>query len=227
MRKILSSLLMIALALGCSKSGGSGGSTGGTGGTGTSANGTGLIPLKEGNVWNYRLKNYNVSTGAVTDSSNFTLTVNGTTAANGATYYKLVNSLDNSVLLLSDLTSSTIGSIDSVGGVNFYTAFASGTGDSLQSISNWSTTVSQSCTGTSKLYAYYADTTLVNLDGTVYSSSLKNDVVTFDCSSNKVLAQVYFVKQGVGLVRFAQYIYGSGGKLELQAAWVLESQTLQ
>jgi hypothetical protein len=226
MKKILFPLLMITFAFGCSKSGGSNGG-GGTGGTGSAANGTGLIPLKQGNVWNYRLKNYNVSTGAVTDSSNFTLTVSGTTVANGATYYKLVNSLDNSVLLLSDLTSSTIGSIDSVGGVNFYTAFVTGSGDSLQSVNSWPATVSTSCTGTSKLYAYYADTTLVNLDGTVYSSSQKNDVVTFDCSSNKVLAQVYFIKQGVGLVRYAQYIYGSGEKLELQAAWVLESESLQ
>jgi hypothetical protein len=122
MRKILFPLVLVALATGCSKSGGSGGNgSGGTGsgGTSTTANGTGLIPFKQGNVWNYRLKNYNVSTGDVTDSSNFTLTVSGTTSANNATYYKVVNSLDNSVWWLSDLTASTIGSIDSVNGVSF------------------------------------------------------------------------------------------------------------
>jgi hypothetical protein len=41
-----------------------------------------------------------------------------------------------------------------------------------------------------------------------------------------VLAQVYFVKPGLGLVRYVQYVYSSEGKLEMQLAWVLESFTL-
>lgn len=215
---------MIALIAGCSKSGG----TSGTNNNNNSGNNdnSALFPLSQGNVWNYRLKTYNPSTGALLDSSNFTLTANGTATAGGATYYKLVNSLDNSVLWLADLTATTLGSIDSVNGVSYYEAFASGTGDSLASISNWPVTVNASCTGTAKLYGYYADTTLINLDGTTYTGSLKNDVVVYDCSGNKVMAKVYFVKPGAGLVRYVQYLYGSGGKLEMQLAWVLESSSL-
>jgi len=221
---------MIALLTGCSKSGGSGsGSGSGSGnnsGTG-SANGSGLVPLKQGNVWNYRLKNYNTSTGALTDSSSFTLTVNGQSTANGTTYYKVVNSLDNSVLWLSNLNSTTLGSIDSTNGVDYYTAFVSGAGDSSASVSSWPVVVNSGCTGTEKLFGYFADTTLTNLDGTVYSNSIKNVAVIYNCSAEKVEAQVYFMQQGVGLVRYSQYIYSNTGALELQLAWVLESSSLQ
>jgi hypothetical protein len=37
---------------------------------------------------------------------------------------------------------------------------------------------------------------------------------------------VFFVKQGVGLVRYSQYVYNSAGDHLLQLAWVLESETL-
>ena len=95
--KVSFSLLMIALMTGCSKSGGSKTNTGNNGNSGSgNNNGVNLFPLTQGNVWNYRLKTYNPSTGALLDSSNFTLTVNGTTSANGTTYYNLVNSLDKS-----------------------------------------------------------------------------------------------------------------------------------
>jgi hypothetical protein len=224
MKALLLPSLLIVLLTGCSKSGSSGSSSGNNS-TGSN-NSTGLVPLKQGNVWNYRLKHYNTSTGALTDSSSFTLTVNGTSTANGDTYYKVVNSLDNSVWWLSNLSSSTIGSIDSVNGVTYYTAFASGTGDSLVSVSSWPVTVGSGCTGTEKLYGYYADTTLTNLDGTVYSNSIKSVAVIYNCSGVKVEAQVYFVQQGTGLVRYSQYIYGSSGQLELQLAWVLESSSL-
>jgi hypothetical protein len=227
MKKFLFPLLIVAALAGCSKSGGSKGSSGNTGNSGTgNNNSSALFPLAQGNVWSYRLKTYNPSTGSLLDSNNFTLTINSTATANGNTYYKLVSSLDNSSLWLANLSATTLGSIDSVGGVNYYESFASGTGDSLQSVSDWSVTVSASCTGTAKLYGYYADTTLVNLDGTTYSGSIKNVVVVYDCSADKVLAQVYFIKPGVGLVRYVQYIYSSEGKLEMQLAWVLESSTL-
>jgi hypothetical protein len=228
MKKILFSLLMIALMAGCSKSGGSKTNTGTNGNSGSGTNNsTALFPLAQGNVWSYRLKTYNPSTGALLDSSNFTLTVNGTASANGTTYYNLVNSLDNSSLWLANLTATTLGSIDSVNGVSYYTSFATGNGDSTSSASSWPVTVSSSCTGTAKLYGYYSDTTLINLDGTTYSSSIKNVVVIYNCSSEKVMAQVYFIKQGVGLVRYVQYLYGSNGELEMQLAWVLESSSLQ
>jgi hypothetical protein len=227
MKKFLFPLVIVAALAGCSKSGGSKSTSGNTGNGGTGNNNSStLFPLAQGNVWSYRLKTYNPSTGSLLDSSNFTLTINSTATANGNTYYKLVSSLDNSSLWLANLSATTLGSIDSVGGVNYYESFASGTGDSLQSVSDWSVTVSASCTGTAKLYGYYADTTLVNLDGTTYSGSIKNVVVVYDCSGDKVLAQVYFVKPGVGLVRYVQYIYSSEGKLEMQLAWVLESSTL-
>jgi hypothetical protein len=228
MKKILFPLLMITLMTGCSKSGGSKGNSGNTGNSGSgNNNSTELFPLSQGNVWNYRLKTYNPSTGALLDSSNFTLTVEGTTNVNGATYYNLVNSLDNSSLWLANLSTTTLGSIDSVNGVNYYTSFATGSGDSTESASSWPVTVSSSCTGTAKLYGYYSDTTLINVDGTVYSSSIKNVVVIFNCSAEKVMAQVYFIKQGVGLVRYVQYQYGSNGELEMQLAWVLESSSLE
>jgi hypothetical protein len=228
MKALLFPLFMIALLTGCSKSGGSGSGSGSGNNSGTgSANSSGLVPLKQGNVWNYRLKNYNTSTGTLTDSSSFTLTVNGQSTANGATYYKVVNSLDNSVLWLSNLNSTTLGSIDSINGVNYYTAFVSGTGDSTASVSSWPVVVNSGCTGTEKLYGYYADTTLTNLDGTVYSNSIKNVAVIFNCSGEKAEAQVYFMQQGVGLVRYSQYIYSNTGALELQLAWVLESSSLQ
>src|SRR5579862_8656639 len=121
MKKVLLPLLMIALATGCSKSGGSKGTSGNTGNSGTgNNNSTVLFPLAQGNVWSYRLKTYNPSTGSLLDSSNFTLTINSTATANGNTYYKLVSSLDNSSLWLANLSATTLGSIDSVGGVNYY-----------------------------------------------------------------------------------------------------------
>ena len=218
---------MIALMTGCSKSGGSKTNTGNNGNSGSgNNNSTNLFPLTQGNVWTYRLKTYNPSNGDLLDSSNFTLTVNGTASANGTTYYNLVNSLDNSSLWLANLTATTLGSIDSVNGVSYYTSFAAGNGDSTSSASSWTVTVSSSCTGTAKLYGYYSDTTLTNLDGTVYNSSIKNVVVIYNCSDEKVMAQVYFIKQGVGLVRYVQYVYGTNGELEMQLAWVLESSTL-
>jgi len=220
---------MIALMTGCSKSGSTGtsGNNGNTGNNGSGNNtNTTLFPLAQGNVWNYRLKTYNPSTGALLDSSNFTLTANATATANSETYYKLVSSLDNSSLWLANLSATTLGSIDSVNGVSYYLSFATGSGDSTASASSWPVTVSSSCTGTAKLYGYYSDTTLINLDGTVYSSSIKNVVVIYNCSDEKVMAQVYFIKQGVGLVRYVQYVYGTNGALEMQLAWVLESSTL-
>jgi hypothetical protein len=219
--KILLLPLAIMMMAGCSKSGSSKSSN-----TGTN-NSSGLMPLTQGNQWNYRLKSYNTSTGALIDSSDFTLTVSGTTTANGDTYYKLVNSNDNSALWLTNLSSSTLGSIDSTGGVTYYTAFVSGSGDSTTSASSWAEPVGTDCTGSAKLFGHFADTTLVNLDGTAYNNSIKNDVVIFNCSGEKVEAQVYFIEQGVGLVRYVQYIYSASGELEMQLVWVLESSSLQ
>jgi hypothetical protein len=218
---LLAALVCITV-FSCSKSSNSGGSSGG-GGT---SPGSVLFPLAMNDQWNYRLKDYDTATGLVTDSVNFTLTVTGQTTANGVTYYSVQNSLDNGTLWLANLSSTTVGSIDSVNGINYYTLFASGTGDSTQSISSWPVNVTGACVGTEKLYAFYADTTLVNLDGTVYTSSIKNDAVIYDCSSTKTEAQVFFVKQGVGLVRYSQYVYNSAGNHLLQLAWVLESETL-
>jgi hypothetical protein len=227
MKKILFSLWMIALITGCSKSGGAKSNSGNNGNSGSgNNNSTALFPLAQGNVWNYRLKTYNPSNGALLDSNNFTLTVNGTATANGTTYYDLVNSLDKSSLWLANLSATTLGSIDSVNGLSYYTSFATGSGDSAESAGSWPVTVSSSCTGTAKLYGYYSDTTLVNLDGTTYSGSIKNVVVIYNCSSEKVMAQVYFIKQGVGLVRYVQYLYSPNGELEMQLAWVLESSSL-
>jgi hypothetical protein len=218
---LLAAFICITL-FSCSKSSSS--SSGGGGGT--TPPGSVLFPLAMNDQWNYRLKDYDTATGLVTDSVDFTLTVTGQTTANGVTYYSLQNSLGNGTLWLANLSSTTVGSIDSVNGINYYTLFASGTGDSLQSISSWPVNVSGTCVGTEKLYAYYADTTLINLDGTVYTNSIKNDAVIYDCSSNKTEAQVFFVKQGVGLVRYSQYVYNSAGNHLLQLAWVLESETL-
>jgi hypothetical protein len=177
-------------------------------------------------VWNYRLKYYDTTTGSIIDSSNFSLTVVGQNTVNGATYFELQNSGTGNDYWLTNLNSTTIGSIDSVNSVQYYTLFASGTGDSVSSISSWPVSISGTCTGMDYLYAYYADTTLINLDGTVYSNSIKNVVVLTDCSGTPVLAQVYFVKQGLGLVRYVQYVISPNNTLLLQLAWVLESETL-
>lgn len=99
----------------------------------------------------------------------------------------------------------------------------------MQSISSWPICVPTNggtCQGSEKLYAYYADTTLANLDGTVYTNSIKSDAVKYDCSGQKFEAQVYFVKQGIGLVRYAQYVYNSKGEHLLRLAWILESYNL-
>src|ERR1700742_563160 len=110
----------------CSKSGG----TSGGGLTGVN-DGPDVMPLTTGNVWNYRLKHYNTTTGALTDSSNFTLTATGTMPADGTTYTKLVNSSDNSILWLTNVPGTALESIDSVGGVNYYVWFiGGGAGDS-------------------------------------------------------------------------------------------------
>ena len=40
-------------------------------------------------------------------------------------------------------------------------------------------------------------------------------------------ANVFFIKQGVGIVRYVRYGYKSNGTLVMNLAWVLESETLQ
>lgn len=225
MKTFLFSLLICIFLISCSKSS----SSGSGGGTTGYNNATGLFPLALNNQWNYKLKNYDSATGLAIDSTNFTLTVTGQTTANGIKYFSLQNSLTNNILWITNLSASTLGSIDSVSGITYFTLFASGSGDSLQSISSWPVNVTangSSCIGSEKLYAYYADTTLENLDGTIYTNSIKNDAVIYNCSSQKSLAQVYFVKQGMGLVRYAQYVYNAAGNRYLQLAWVLESETL-
>ena len=224
MKTFLSIAIIIATFISCSKS-----SSSGSGSTTGYNNATGLFPLAVNNQWSYRLKNYDTLTGAVIDSTNFTLTVAGQTTANGITYFKVVNSLDNSILWVTNLSATAVGSIDSVGGITYYTFFASGTGDSLQSAGSWPINVTangSTCQGSEKLYAYYADTTLANLDGTVYTNSIKSDDVKYNCSGQKFEAQVFFVKQGIGLVRYSQYVYNSKGAHALQLAWILESYTL-
>jgi hypothetical protein len=228
MKQIVSKI-SILLALGlyiifssCSKSSSSGSS-------GTTP-GTTLFPLALNNNWNYKLKIYDTATGTVTDSSFFTLTVTGKVSANGTTYYQFQNSIDTTtVTLLANINSTTLGSVDSAYGINYYTFFVAGTGDSTSSLGSWPVAVSSggsACEGTDKLYAHYADTTLVNNDGLTYTQSIKNVILTYDCSGNKLFANVYFIKQGVGLVRFSKYIYNPSGAHLLQSAWVLESETL-
>jgi hypothetical protein len=223
----LAAFAFAGVLISCSKSSSdSNSSNNGNGGNTGYNNGTGLYPLAVGSVWNYKLKDYNPATGATLDSTNFSLRVIGKTTANGITYFQLQNSLDNSITWLTNINSSTIGSIDSVNGVHYYTAFVSGSGDSTQSVSTWPANAGSSCVGTEDLYAHYADTTLADFEGNVYTNSIKNDAVIFNCSSNKYEAQIYFVKQGIGMVRYAQYTYTAGGTRELVAAWLLQSYTL-
>jgi hypothetical protein len=198
--------------------------------TGTNPN-TALFPLNVNNSWYYKLKTYDTSTGAVLDSSYFTLTITGTVSANGNTYYQFQNSIANSSqILIAALNNTTLGTVDSAYGINYHTFFVSGTGDSTQSVSSWPDSINAngvSCQGTDKLYAYYADTTLINEDGIVYTNSIKNIIETYDCSGNKYIANVYYVEQGVGLVRYALYVYSPSGVPVLYLAWVLESETLK
>jgi hypothetical protein len=220
----LTVITMFTIFFSCSKSS----SSGGGGSTGTPPTSS-LFPLKLNNQWNYKLKDYDSATGLAIDSTNFTLTVVDSMITNGVTYYQLQNSLGTGSLWIANLTNTTLGSIDSVGGITYYTLFASGTGDSTQSISSWPVNVSSggsSCVGAEKLYAYYADTTLENLDGTVYTNCIKNDAVVYNCSNAKYIAQVFFVKQGLGLARYAEYFYNASGDRFLALAWVLESETL-
>lgn len=133
MKTFLFLALISVVLFSCSKSSSSNSNNGG-------GNTTGIFPLAVNNVWNYKLKDYNTATGAVIDSSYFTITVTTKTTANGNTYYELVNSLNNGAVWLTNLTSTTLGSIDSVGGVSYFTFFVDGTGDSLQSVSSWPVT---------------------------------------------------------------------------------------
>ena len=203
------------------------------GGSGNSSNnnsGTSLFPLKLNNSWQYKLKNYNLQTGAVIDSSYFTLSIVGQTTENGNTYFQFANGPDTTTLtLIAALNGTTLGTIDNEYGKSFPTFFVMGTGNNEESVSSWPVAINSNggtCEGTNKLYAYYADTTLVNEDGIVYANSIKNIVETYDCSGNKLIANVYFVKQGVGLVRYVRYYYSAAGKIELALAWVLESENL-
>ncbi len=219
---VLSAICACMIFPACKKSGGSSSTTTNTG--------TPLFPLAVNNSWYYKLKLYDTATGISTDSSYFTLGIAGTVTANGVTYYKFQNSVDTTTLgLLANINNTTLGSVDSAYGISYYTFFVSGTGDSTSSVSSWPVSVSvngTTCQGTDRLYAYYADTTLINDNGTTYTSSIKNVVLTYDCSGNKLIANVYFMKQGVGLVRYARYIYDPAGNHLLQLAWVLESETL-
>ena len=210
-------LPLLALCLfSCSKNS----SPGAHNGTTPYNNGQGLVPLALNEQFNYKLVNYNVSNGAFVDSVKFTMTVTDTSTMGGVTYFKLLNSLTGGTLWLTNLNATTLGSIDSLDNTA-YTFFVSGTGDSTQSVATWSAPAG-TCTGTEQLYAYFADTTLTDLNGTVYAGAIKNDAVIFNCSGEKYVAQVYFVKAGVGIVRYVQYVYYNGGRLE-QLYWVLES----
>lgn len=220
---LLLAFFSILLFCSCSKSSSNNGNTGGN-------PSTSLFPLKVNNSWYYKLKTYNTSTGALLDSSYFTLTITGTVSANGNTYYQFQNSTSNTgQTLIAALNNTTLGTIDSAYGINYHTFFVSGTGDSTQSVTSWPDSVNTNgvtCEGTDKLYAYYADTTLINEDGIVYTNAIKNIIETYDCSGNKYIANLYYIKQGVGLVRYAAYVYSSTGVPELYLAWVLESETL-
>jgi len=210
------------LVCSCGKSGNSG--------NGATGPGAALFPLAAGDLWNYKLKIYDTATAAVTDSSYFTLGVSGTVSANGETYYRFQNSPDTTVLsTLAPVNATSLGSIDYQYGMDFYTFFAAGSGDSTQAVGSWPVKIAgngSTCQGTDKLFAHYADTTLQNLDGTTYSASMKNVIETYDCSGHKYLANVYFIKAGTGLVRFSRYIYNAAGVPKLEVAWVLESTTL-
>ena len=153
--------------------------------TGTSS----LFPLANNNLWNYRLKLYDTTTGVLTDSLDFTVTITGQITIDGVTYYQFANSLNASTIeLLTSINSTTLGSVDSAYGITPYTFFVSGVGDSTESLSAWPIMVTENgsvCEGTDKLYGHYADTTLINLDGTVYTNSMKNVIVSYDCGGTK------------------------------------------
>jgi hypothetical protein len=192
--------------------------------------GSSVFPLAVNNTWNYKLDNYDTLTGSVVDSTFFTLAITSQFTANGATYYQFSNSVDTTAVeSLSLINSSTVGSVDSAYGINYHTSLVFGSGDSTATVSSWPITVfsnGQTCEGTDKLYGFYADTTLINLDGTQYTQSEKNIVVSYDCSGNKFASHVYFVKQGVGIVRYLVYVYSKTGEPLLETAWVLESTSL-
>jgi hypothetical protein len=196
--------------------------------TGTVNSNPTLLPMALNNSWNYKIKNYDTTTEAVLDSSYAPLSISGETSANGISYFQFqLNGVN--AFQLGYINGSTISAIDSSFGVNYYTFFVSGTGDSTQSINSWPITVSKNgstCQGTDNLYAHYADTTLFNLDGTEFENSQKNVIISHDCSGNKTAAHVYFIKDGVGIVRISDYYYNPAGKLKLYDAWVLESQSL-
>ena len=199
-----------------------------TGSTGTGNSTPTLLPMAINNSWNYKIKIYDTTTEVSLDSSYEPLSITGETSANGINYFQFQLGGIN-VFQLGYTNNSTISAIDTSSGTNYYTFFVSGTGDSTQSVSSWPVTVSKNgstCEGTDNLYAHYADTTLINLDGLVYTSSQKNVVVSHDCSGNKTQAHVYFIKDGIGIVRVSDYYYNPAGKLKLYDALVLESQTL-
>jgi hypothetical protein len=130
---------------------------------------------------------------------------------------------------LAVITDNSLGSIDNAYGLTYYSFFVAGTGDSTRNISMWPVAIgagNSSCEGMNKLYGYYADTTLANNDGLVYTAAKKNVIETYDCSGNKLIANIYYVKEGVGLVRYSRYSYNASGKPVLELAWVLESETL-
>jgi hypothetical protein len=209
----------------CSKSGSNSGS-GSSGTTGSSS----IFPLAVNNTWNYKLRVYDPATGNVLDTSNFTLAITGTKSINGFTYYQFQNSVDTTTMpQLASITANSLGSIDNAYGLTYYSFFVAGTGDSTHNISMWPVTIGtggNACEGMNKLYGYYVDTTLVNNDGITYTGSKKNVIETYDCSGNKLTANLYYIKEGVGLVRYSRYNYSAAGKPQLELAWVLESESL-
>jgi hypothetical protein len=226
---LLISLSAGLISSGCTKSSGSSGGSSGSGRSGSNSS-PALMPLALNNSWNYKLKTYDPNSGAVTDSSYFTLSITGEMPINGLTYFQFQNSVDNTTVpALASSNTSTLEGIDSAYGISYYTFFVSGTGDSTESVSEWPVAVSSNgavCQGTDKLYAFYADTTLVNNDGLTYTHAMKNVILTYNCSGGKSIANVYFIKQGIGIVRYSRYTYNSSGQPLLELAWVLESQTL-
>lgn len=219
---LLSAVFALVAIFSCSKKSSSNNTTTGGGGA--------LFPFAVNNVWNYKLKVYDTATGLILDSTDFTLTITGQETVNGVSYYQFQNTVAPTTLeLLTSTGTTTLGSVDSAYGITAYTFFVSGAGDSTQSVNSWPISVTANgttCEGTDKLFAHYADTTLINLAGTVYTSSMKNIIESYDCSGNKLAANVYFIKQGVGIVRYSRYVYRPNGQFVLELAWVLESETL-
>jgi hypothetical protein len=201
MNKIIFPVIIIALAVSCSKNN----NTNNTPPT-TSK---GLMPLSVGNFWTYTKTNYDSTTGAAISTSSDEIDILAQVSVNNITYYQQNQlSITNipSASFFVNIDSNTLSKIDSATQYTFFKRVAT---DS-EAVDSWADTVTSRCKGHNYLYAF-TDTTVIN-----GYNCLRNVVYVNDCTGLNFEQWVYYLQPGLGFVRIQHYVLKQSGTFYLQ-----------